>query len=39
MRRFAGPKILKSGLTKFNFPGIDEVKQRFMTTMNSVGCV
>jgi hypothetical protein len=39
MRRLSGPKILKEGLNNFNFEGFVEVKDRFMSSMNSVGCV
>jgi hypothetical protein len=39
MRQMAAPKILRDGLSNFNFNGMNEISQRFMGCMNRVGCV
>jgi hypothetical protein len=39
MRRLQGPKTLREGLNSFNFEGFGEIKDRFMNSMNSIGCV
>jgi hypothetical protein len=41
MRQMQGPAILRDCLRmeQFQFPGMNEISQRFMMTMTRVGCV
>lgn len=39
MRQMTGPAILREGLKNFNFQGIEEIRERFMNSMNRVGCI
>ena len=39
MRQMCGPKILRDGLRHFNFQGMDVIRERFMISMNRIGCV
>jgi hypothetical protein len=39
MRQLTGPRILRDGLSVFNFQGMDQIRDRFMGSMSRVGCV
>ena len=39
MRGYNAPRILKDCLRTFTFEGMDSIRERFMSSMNSIGCV
>lgn len=38
IRQMNGPRILRDGLSNFNFQGIEVIRDKFLTSMSRVGC-